>query len=357
MKNTIAGIIISLGSAGLIAQLMGFLPSQIHSQQEWRSTLNRDSGYALIPLATSGQYRQITDYRLPITKNGPEDLETGFSGSQIPINPLALLHIDGNTVSLMSNSGPIPVPFSPAVLEAMHIEEALNEKPGLPICQALYSSLDQNQALPALNANRLDHQELINPPALQRPILLEPQRLIPASVRSADYRRTVEQYAPRYNLDTSLILAIIQTESSFNPNLISSRNAHGLMQIVPEAAGNEVHRYLGRTETLTESTLLNPETNIRYGITYLHLLRAFHLNGIENPLSLEYCTIAAYNGGSGRLLRYFGPDKDQAVATINSMTPQEVLDSLLTGFPYAETRSYLSKVLDTRSRYITLASN
>ena len=94
-----------------------------------------------------------------------------------------------------------------------------------------------------------------------------------ASMRrqAEQYRPVVEKYADRYNLSPDLVFAIIYTESDFDPDLISNRSAHGLMQVVPDTAGGEVHRWLGRTGKPSPSLLLHPETNIKYGTAYMYL--------------------------------------------------------------------------------------
>jgi len=171
------------------------------------------------------------------------------------------------------------------------------------------------------------------------------------SARSARYRKQVEEYALKYNLDVPLVLAIMQAESGFDPSLISPRNAHGLMQIVPATAGGEVRRWLGGSGNPSSQELLNPDINIRYGTAYLHLLRTRHFQGVHHPLSLEYCMIAAYNGGSGALLRHFGSTPAEAVAAINRLSPHEVLDKLLNELSSRETRAYVRKVLDLRTAF------
>ncbi len=173
--------------------------------------------------------------------------------------------------------------------------------------------------------------------------------------RALRYRDSVERYAARYNMAPDLIYAIIYTESSFNPGLISSQNAHGLMQVVPETAGGEVHTWLGRAGVPAAVELLNPEINIRYGTSYLHLLLTRHLNRIENPRSREYCAIAAYNIGSGAMLRVFGPTREDAFETVNMLTPEGVRDKLLQGLPSRETRAFLEKVISSRSHFVALA--
>jgi membrane-bound lytic murein transglycosylase C len=167
----------------------------------------------------------------------------------------------------------------------------------------------------------------------------------------------VERYADKFGLDVPLVLAIIQTESGFNPNLISSRNAHGLMQVVPATAGGEVHRWLGRDGQPSSTELLSPDVNIRYGMTYIHLLRSKHLEGVHDPQSLEYCVIASYNGGSGAVLRLFGSKREDAVAAINKLSPQEVLAMLTEKFPAQETRHFVRKVLQFRRQYVLLAAH
>lgn len=168
------------------------------------------------------------------------------------------------------------------------------------------------------------------------------------------YRPTVEKYAKRYGLDPELVYAIIYTESSFNPTLISSQSAHGLMQVVPATAGGEVHAWFGRSGLPDADILLQPETNIRYGTAYFHLLLTRHLNAITDPQSREYCAIASYNSGSRGMLKAFGKTDDEAFAVINSLTPDEVREQLLKKLPSRETRSFVKKVLASRERFTAM---
>lgn len=179
---------------------------------------------------------------------------------------------------------------------------------------------------------------------------------LPTSLRQRveRYRDTVEKCAERYGLDPGLVYAIIYTESSFNPTLISSRSAHGLMQVVPATAGGEVHAWFGRSGIPDAEVLLHPETNIRYGTAYFHLLLTRHLKGVVNPLSREYCAIASYNSGSWGMLKAFGKTEAEALAAINAMTPEEVRAHLLKKSPSRETRSFVRKVLDSRARFTAM---
>lgn len=164
--------------------------------------------------------------------------------------------------------------------------------------------------------------------------------------RSGLYQAMVSRYAKRYNLSPGLIYAIMRTESAFNPFAVSNSGALGLMQLVPGTAGVEAHSYItGKAENPTQSLLFNPENNIQYGSAYLHLLHTRHFPSVANPVSRELCVIAAYNGGSGAVLKVFDQNRDAALAVINSLSPEQVYERLAQGLPTEENRRYIDKVL------------
>ncbi len=172
-------------------------------------------------------------------------------------------------------------------------------------------------------------------------------------VKSAKYGDIVKKYARLHGVSEALVLAIIQSESSFNPYAVSSIPAYGLMQVVPQSAGRDAHRGLhGRDGVPTRSQLFDPDTNVRYGTMYLKILHTRYLAGIRNPQSLEYCVIAAYNTGSGNVLRTFDGNRARAVDKINAQPPQEIYRKLRTSLPYEETRNYLRKVTEAKRNFI-----
>lgn len=63
--------------------------------------------------------------------------------------------------------------------------------------------------------------------------------------RAHKYLGMVRQASRKYGVDESLILAIMQTESSFNPYAVSRSDALGLMQVVQHTAGKDVFRSQG----------------------------------------------------------------------------------------------------------------
>ena len=103
------------------------------------------------------------------------------------------------------------------------------------------------------------------------------------------YQRCFEVASELHNLPMDLLLAVAATESNWNPDARSNRNAHGIMQIQwPVTA-----RHLGARHV---SELYNPCLNIEMGARYLkELLQQFNFG--------EDRALAAYNYGPGRIAR------------------------------------------------------
>ncbi|MBI1907495.1 MAG: lytic transglycosylase domain-containing protein [Rhodocyclales bacterium] len=113
----------------------------------------------------------------------------------------------------------------------------------------------------------------------------------------------VQRLALRYAIDPRLALAIVRSESDFDPLARSPKNAQGLMQLMPETA-----------ERFGVRNILDPEQNVRGGLAYLRWL----LDLYEGDVMLA---AAAYNAGEGAVERYGGVP------------------------PYAETQAYVGRIL------------
>lgn len=171
-------------------------------------------------------------------------------------------------------------------------------------------------------------------------------------VRAKKYMLLVQRSAKEFSVSKNLIYAIMKTESDFNPYAVSSAPAFGLMQIVPATAGQDVNKFLKKSGLPTREFLFEPANNIKYGSAYLHLLNYKYLNDIQNPVSREYCVIAAYNTGAGNVLRTFDPKRDLAPGRINRLDPLDVFNTLRRKLPYEETRRYLVKVMDAKKDFV-----
>lgn len=171
------------------------------------------------------------------------------------------------------------------------------------------------------------------------------------AVRARKYLPMIRKSAQRYGIDESLILAVMQTESSFNPYAISYANAMGLMQVVPHSAGRDIFKMKGLSGQPSKRYLFDPEKNIDAGTAYLWLLKHDYLEGITNPTSLRYAMISAYNSGAGAVLRVFSSDNDTAISKINRMQPEQVFRILTTAHPSSQARNYLLKVDKAQKSY------
>ena len=167
------------------------------------------------------------------------------------------------------------------------------------------------------------------------------------------YREPVLKYSKTFGIHPALVYAVIEVESSFNPYALSAAPAYGLMQIVPTTAGRDSWQFLhGQDRVPTPAYLYNPDNNIEMGTAYLHLIDRRYLDAITNPISREYCMIAAYNTGSGNVLRTFHDDRNRAAERINAMSPEAVYAKLKSDLPYEETRRYVVKVREAKKRYL-----
>lgn len=118
----------------------------------------------------------------------------------------------------------------------------------------------------------------------------------------------VLKLAPEYGVSPRLAMAIIRTESNFNPGAVSPKNAQGLMQLIPETAVR-----------FNVKKPFDPEQNIRGGLAYLRWLLAYFKGDVD-------LVAAAYNAGEGAVNRYAGVP------------------------PYAETRVYVKRIREIFKR-------
>ena len=127
--------------------------------------------------------------------------------------------------------------------------------------------------------------------------------------RASNYTDAIQAYSIAYEVDPNLVKAIIAIESCFDRKAISSVGARGLMQLMPATA-----KELGVKDSF------NANANIRGGIKYFSQMLARFNDNTELAL-------AAYNAGPHAVEKYGGIP------------------------PYAETKSYVKKVLKRYKKY------
>jgi hypothetical protein len=165
----------------------------------------------------------------------------------------------------------------------------------------------------------------------------------------------VKKYSAKYDVPISVILAIIETESSYNPRAVSNVPAFGLMQLVPKTAGVDAHNYVfGEKKIVTADYLFDQSHNIQLGTAYFKLLKSRYLRKIKDPISRFYCAVASYNTGVGNLAKTFTGHKNlsKAALEINKLSPAQVYAYLLEHLPAEETRNYLKKIVKRTNNYL-----
>jgi len=165
---------------------------------------------------------------------------------------------------------------------------------------------------------------------------------------------TIKRFSTSYGVPISVILAIVETESSFNPRAVSAVPAFGLMQLVPKTAGIDAHNFVhGEKKVVSPDYLFDETNNLQLGTAYFKLLQSRYLRKIQDPTSRFYCAVASYNTGVGNLAKTFTGEKNlsKAAKAINNMTPEQVYNHLLSNLPAQETKNYLKKIVSRKTKY------
>ncbi|HWX25626.1 MAG TPA: lytic transglycosylase domain-containing protein, partial [Vicinamibacteria bacterium] len=100
-----------------------------------------------------------------------------------------------------------------------------------------------------------------------------------------EYERHIQDAASMNGVAADLVKAVIQVESEYDPNAVSSKGAQGLMQLMPFTA-----RRFGVTDPF------DPRQNILGGVQYLRFL----LDLFQGDTSLA---LAGYNAGENNVTR------------------------------------------------------
>jgi membrane-bound lytic murein transglycosylase C len=168
------------------------------------------------------------------------------------------------------------------------------------------------------------------------------------------YLPLVEEFSRRFGLEPDLVLAVIHTESHFNPFARSAANAHGLMQLVPHQGASDAWAHArGSPRVVPVEELYQPRLNVELGTAYLRVLLD-QFASLQDPASALLAAVAAYNCGPGNTRRVLaGPG---ALGTLPaSTTPAQIRAALLLRAP-VETREYVRLVLERRRIWLGATS-
>ena len=174
------------------------------------------------------------------------------------------------------------------------------------------------------------------------------------------FKPQIEKYCKKFEINPDLALAIIHTESYFNPKAYNRRgNAYGMMQIVPKYAGKIMNNQLNhKNRKPSPKYLYNPNNNLKMGIGYLRWLAKHKWKDVHNKTNLEYCLICSYNGGPGSIykamtgkMRKISQKKwDKMIKNLNHMDNQKLFNHLKKKIPFKETREYLNTVVKRETK-------
>jgi len=136
------------------------------------------------------------------------------------------------------------------------------------------------------------------------------------------HRSDIRAASERFEIDASLIAAVIWAESRWNASSVSNKGAVGLMQLLPSTAVFIVEK---KGLEVDATNLTCARTNIIIGTAYLRYL--FDRFGDERTV------LIAYNAGEGKVSKW--------------LDGQDRLDTS----PYPETNAYLEQVMRAKRFY------
>ncbi|MCI9272458.1 MAG: lytic transglycosylase domain-containing protein [Clostridiales bacterium] len=145
-----------------------------------------------------------------------------------------------------------------------------------------------------------------------------------------EYEDIVTQETAKYEIEPSLVYAVIRSESSFRPQAKSTAGAMGLMQLTPETF-QWLQTKVNPGEPMDDTALNDPKVNIRYGVYLLSLLRSQYDD--------ETVVLCAYNAGMGNVNKW--------LKNVETSPDGETLSSI----PIEETRNYVDRVLKSKEMY------
>ena len=148
------------------------------------------------------------------------------------------------------------------------------------------------------------------------------------------YSDFVSKYCGEYKISPSVIYALIRSESFFDADVMSSAGAIGLTQLM-EFTGSDIARRF----KMSDYSLTDPETNIRFGSWYLASL----ISRCEDSPLLGFFS---YNAGITRVRRWL-----QSSLTEFGKKSNMPLDLFLETVPFAETREYGRKLISATIVY------
>jgi soluble lytic murein transglycosylase len=144
-----------------------------------------------------------------------------------------------------------------------------------------------------------------------------------------EYQDLIRWHAAYNDLPPAYVAAVVLAESGYRADAVSSVNAQGLMQILPDTGEWLSGKF---DEEYVEGSLFNPETNLKYGCWYLGWLMDRYDGSME-------CASSAYHQGQGTVDKWLAnPEYSQDGKTL-SVIPSDA------------TKTYVNRILKYYEKY------
>jgi len=167
------------------------------------------------------------------------------------------------------------------------------------------------------------------------------------------FDEVIRNNSKRIRWDWRLVASLIYEESNFREGLVSSHNAEGLMQLMPETA-----------KKFGMDSLSTPSTQIAAGIKYLGWLDHQLPEDIKDPRERINFILASYNVGMGRVLSArekafkYGRNKnkwndnvDYYLTRRSKKDPNPQPDTIAGLLPYEASGGFIDNILERYQHY------
>ena len=187
--------------------------------------------------------------------------------------------------------------------------------------------------------------------------------LMPNNIKTRveKFKSIIEEFCRKHDVDPKVAMAIIHTESFYNPKAYNRHgNAYGMMQIVPRYAGQTMNYALFKKRGKPSSKqLYDPRTNMEMGIGYIRWLANNKWPKVKNKTNQYWAIICSYNGGpgsvykamTGKMNKISQKKWDKMMDDLNTMDSDKLYKKLHKDIPWEETRKYIKIVKDRMDKY------
>ena len=219
---------------------------------------------------------------------GKDSLLVDFSTTKLTLTLLGTVNGKGSSTAIIKNptTGKISSYQQGESIDLINTEQVKLVE--ISKCTVMIERNDRYETISCNNGyvSEAPKHALITPLARYKIITTSGKQYKELYISKSKYEDEIQISSEKYGVDPDLVKAVIKVESNFNPNAISSKNAMGIMQLVP-----------GTAKDYKVDDPFDPEENIDGGVRVLRDLMGYFNNNLKLAL-------AAYNAGKGAVIKY-----------------------------------------------------